>query len=143
MEGLVELFNKGGNFMWPILILLIVGLGFSIERIITLTRASVNTRKFLGRLHSALQEGGIEGAAAECERTPGPVASILHAGLSRADKGLESVEKSISNAGSIEMAFLERGMVVLSTVIVLAPMLGFTGTVQGMVEAFQQIETKK
>ncbi len=142
MDGLVELFNKGGLFMWPILVLLVVGLGFSIERIITLTRASVNTRKFLARLHSALQDGGIEGAAAECEKTPGPVASILHAGLSRADKGLESVEKSISNAGSIEMAFLERGMVVLSTVIVLAPMVGFTGTVQGMVEAFQQIETK-
>lgn len=142
MDGLVELFNKGGIFMWPILALLLVGLGFSIERIITLTRASVNTRKFLARLHSALQDGGIEGAAAECEKTPGPVASILHAGLSRADKGLDSVEKSISNAGSIEMAFLERGMVVLSTVIVLAPMVGFTGTVQGMVTAFQQIETK-
>jgi biopolymer transport protein ExbB len=140
MDGLVELFVKGGLFMWPILALLIVGLGFSIERVVTLTRASVNTRKFLSRLHSALQEGGIEGAAAECEKTPGPVASILHAGLSRADKGLESVEKSISNAGSIEMAFLERGMVVLSTVIVLAPMVGFTGTVQGMVGAFQQIE---
>ncbi|KAA3608872.1 MAG: MotA/TolQ/ExbB proton channel family protein [Calditrichaeota bacterium] len=139
---MVELFNKGGIFMWPILALLLVGLGFSIERIITLTRASVNTRKFLARLHSALQDGGIEGAAAECEKTPGPVASILHAGLSRADKGLDSVEKSISNAGSIEMAFLERGMVVLSTVIVLAPMVGFTGTVQGMVTAFQQIETK-
>ncbi len=142
MDGLVELYLKGGFFMHPILALLIVGLGFSIERIITLTRASVNTRKFLARLHSALQDGGIEGAAAECEKTPGPVASILHAGLSRADKGLESVEKSISNAGSIEMAFLERGMVVLSTVIVLAPMMGFTGTVQGMVEAFQQIEAR-
>ena len=140
MDGLVELYVKGGVFMHPILALLIVGLGFSIERVITLTRASVNTRKFLARLHSALQEGGIEGAAAECEKTPGPVASILHAGLSRADKGLDSVEKSISNAGSIEMAFLERGMVVLSTVIVLAPMLGFTGTVQGMVGAFKQIE---
>ena len=140
MDGLVELFIKGGIFMWPILILLVVGLGFSIERVITLTKASVNTRKFLARLHVALQEGGVEGAVAECEKTPGPVASILHAGLSRADKGLESVEKSITNAGSIEMAFLERGMVVLSTVIVLAPMVGFTGTVQGMVGAFQQIE---
>ena len=108
MGGLVELFNNGGAFMWPILVLLVVGLAFSIERVFTLTRASVNTRKFLARLHSALQDGGIEGAAAECEKTPGPVASILHAGLSRADKGLESVEKSITNAGSIEMAFLER-----------------------------------
>ncbi len=137
---MVELFIAGGEFMWPILILLIVGLAFSLERLWTLTRASVNTRKFLARLHNALQEGGIDGAIAECEKTPGPVASILHAGLSRASKGLEHVEKAISNAGSIEMAFLERGMIVLQTVIVLAPMLGFTGTVSGMVGAFDAIK---
>ena len=136
---MVDYFIQGGAFMWPILALLAVGLAFSIERFWTLTRASVNTRKFLAQLHNALQEGGVEGAAAECEKTPGPVASILHAGLSRADKGLEHVEKAISNAGSIEMAFLERGMVVLTTVIVLAPMLGFTGTVAGMVAAFANI----
>ncbi len=137
---MVELFLAGGPFMWPILILFIIGLGYVIERFWTLTRASINTRKFLARLHNALQEGGVEAAAAECEKTPGPVASILHAGLSRADKGLEHVEKAISNAGSIEMAFLERGMLVLSTVIVLAPMLGFTGTVSGMVGAFDAIK---
>jgi len=137
---MVEYFLAGGNFMYPILALLVVGLAFSLERLWTLTRASVNTRKFLARLHNALQEGGIEGAAAECEKTPGPVASILHAGLSRAEKGIEHVEKSISNAGSIEMAFLERGMIVLTTVIVLAPMLGFTGTVAGMVDAFDSIK---
>ncbi len=139
---MVDYFIQGGAFMWPILILLVIGLGFSIERFWTLTRASINTRKFLAKLHNALQEGGIEGAAAECEKTPGPVASILHAGLSRADKGLEYVEKAISNAGSIEMAFLERGMVVLTTVIVIAPLLGFTGTVSGMVTAFNAIKVK-
>lgn len=137
---MVELFIAGGPFMWPILALLVLGLGYVIERFWTLTRASINTRKFLARLHNALQEGGVEAAAAECEKTPGPVASILHAGLSRADKGLEHVEKAITNAGSIEMAFLERGMIVLSTVIVLAPMLGFTGTVSGMVRAFDSIK---
>lgn len=137
---MVDYFIAGGFFMWPILGLLIVGLAFCIERLITLTKASVNTRKFLSRLHNALQEGGVEAAAAECEKTPGPVASILHAGLSRASKGIEHVEKSITNAGSIEMAFLERGMIVLQTVIVLAPMLGFTGTVQGMVQAFDAIK---
>ncbi|MCD6375621.1 MAG: MotA/TolQ/ExbB proton channel family protein [Caldisericaceae bacterium] len=137
---MVELFLAGGPFMWPILGLLVIGLGFSLERFWTLTRASVNTRKFLARLHNALQEGGIEAAAAECEKTSGPVASILHAGLSRANKGLEHVEKAITNAGSIEMAFLERGMIVLATVIVLAPMLGFTGTVSGMIGAFDSIK---
>ena len=137
---MVEMFINGGDFMWPILLLLIIGIGFSFERLWTLTRATVNTRKFLARLHNALKEGGIEAAAAECEGTQGPVASILHAGLSRSHKGLEAVEKAITNAGSIEMAFLERGMIVLSTVIVLAPMLGFTGTVAGMVDAFDAIK---
>lgn len=137
---MVELFRAGGNFMWPILALLVVGLAFSLERLWTLTRASVNTRKFLAKLHNALKEGGVESAAEVCESTSGPVASILHAGLSRAEKGVEHVEKAISNAGSIEMAFLERGMIVLTTVIVLAPMLGFTGTVAGMVDAFDAIK---
>ena len=139
---MVKLFLDGGEFMWPILGLLIVGIAFVIERFWTLTRASVNTRKFLGRIRIALEEGGIAAATEECEKTPGPVASIFHAGLSRSDKGLDHVEKAITTAGSLEMAFLERGMIVLSTVIVLAPMLGFTGTVWGMVQAFDAIKVQ-
>jgi len=137
---MVKLFLDGGEFMWPILALLVVGLAFVIERFWTLTRASVNTRKFLSKIRVALEEGGVKAATEECEKTPGPVASIFHAGLSRANKGVSYVEKAITTAGSLEMAFLERGMVVLSTVIVLAPMLGFTGTVWGMVCAFDSIK---
>ena len=137
---MVRYFLEGGAFMWPILALFVVGFGFVIERFWTLTRASVNTRKFLSKIKMALDEGGVAAALEECEKTPGPVASIFHAGLSRAGKGIEHVEKAITNAGSLEMAFLERGMVVLSTVIVLAPMLGFTGTVAGMVKAFDDIK---
>ena len=137
---MVRYFLEGGAFMWPILILFVIGFAFVIERFWTLTRASVNTRKFLSKVKMALDEGGISAAMEECEKTPGPVASIFHAGLSRAGKGIEHVEKAITNAGSLEMAFLERGMVVLSTVIVLAPMLGFTGTVAGMVKAFDDIK---
>jgi len=136
---MVQLFLEGGEFMWPILGLLIVGLAFVIERFWTLTRASVNTRKFLSRIRIALEQGG---AAEECEKTPGPVASMIHAGLSRSDKGITHVEKAITTAGSLEMAFLERGMIVLSTVIVLAPMLGFTGTVWGMIAAFDAIKVQ-
>jgi biopolymer transport protein ExbB len=137
---MVKLFLDGGEFMWPILALLVVGLAFVLERFWTLTRASVNTRKFLSKIRVALEEGGVKAATEECEKTPGPVASIFHAGLSRANKGVTYVEKAITTAGSLEMAFLERGMVVLSTVIVLAPMLGFTGTVWGMVGAFDSIK---
>jgi biopolymer transport protein ExbB len=136
---MVEMFINGGLFMWPILILLILGLAISIERLWTLTRAGVNTRKFLDQVKSALKEGGVEKALEVCSTTRGPVASIFHAGLMRADRGVESVEKAVTSAGSIEMAFLEKGLVWLATIISVAPMLGFTGTVQGMIQAFDAI----
>ncbi|RKY81289.1 MotA/TolQ/ExbB proton channel family protein [candidate division KSB1 bacterium] len=136
---MVEYFNKGGLFMWPILFLLIVGLVISFERFWTLSRASINTRKFLDKIKGALDKGGVPAAIEVCENTRGPIASIFHAGLLRANRGLEHVEKAIMNAGSIEMAFLEKGLVWLATVVSLAPMLGFLGTVTGMVRAFDAI----
>lgn len=137
---MVEYFVQGGAFMWPILICLILGIAISIERFISLTKASVNTRKFLAEVTTALDKGGVSSALEVCQSTKGPVASIFDAGLRRAEKGLEAVEKAIGNAGSIEMAFLERGMIWLSTFISVAPMLGFTGTVAGMIAAFDDIK---
>ncbi|MFQ5640795.1 MAG: MotA/TolQ/ExbB proton channel family protein [bacterium] len=136
----LELFNKGGGFMWPILVCLVLGIAISLERFWTLSRASVNTRRFLATIKTALSEGGVPAATEVCANTRGPVASIFHAGLLRVDRGVEHVEKAIMNAGSIEMAFLEKGLVWLATIISIAPMLGFLGTVWGMVEAFNQIE---
>ncbi|MCH7754789.1 MotA/TolQ/ExbB proton channel family protein [candidate division KSB1 bacterium] len=135
----LDLFNDGGTFMWPILACLVFGIAVSIERGWTLSRASVNTRKFLANIKKALNEGGVQEATDVCANTRGPVASIFHAGLLRVDRGIEHVEKAIMNAGSIEMAFLEKGLVWLATVISVAPMLGFLGTVWGMVEAFRAI----
>ena len=137
---MIELFVKGGGMMWPILAFLILGLAISIERLWTLSRASIDTRNFLTKIQTALKEGGVDAATEVCANTRGPVASIFHAGLLRIDRGVDYVEKAIMNAGSIEMAFLERGLVWLSTVVSIAPMLGFTGTVWGMVLAFQEIE---
>ena len=137
---MVEYFKAGGEFMYPILILLIFGVAVSIERLISLTRAGINTRKFLNQVTVALDKKGTEAAIEVCQQTRGPVASIFHAGLLRADRGAEHVEKAITNAGTIEMAFLERGLIWLATVITLAPMLGFTGTVRGMVVAFDDIK---
>lgn len=137
---MVEYFVQGGGFMWPILICLVLGIAISIERFISLSRASVNTRRFLADVTSALDKGGPSAAIDVCQKNRGPVAAIFHAGLLRADKGTESVEKSITNAGTIEMAFLERGLIWLSTFITIAPMLGFTGTVQGMIVAFDDIK---
>lgn len=136
---MIDLFVQGGGMMWPILVFLILGLAISVERFWTLTRASVNTRSFMAKITTALKEGGVDAATEVCSNTRGPIASIFHAGLLRSDKGIDHVEKSIMNAGSIEMAFLERGLIWLSTVVSIAPMLGFTGTVWGMVQAFQDI----
>lgn len=136
---MVELFLKGGLFMWPLLGLLIIGLMFSLERMWTLTRASVNTRKFILQVRKAINEGGTEAASEVCANTRGPVAAVFHAGLMRADRGLEHIEKAIMTAGSIEMAFLEKNLVWLATIIALAPMLGFTGTVSGMIKSFEDV----
>lgn len=137
---LVDKFNQGGDFMWPVLICLIIGLAIFLERLITLNRADINTRNFLVEVKEALQNDGFDAAAEVCSRTRGPVASVFQAGLMRADEGIEAVEKAISAYGSIEMSFLERGLIWLSLFIALAPLFGFTGTVVGMIEAFDQIE---
>ena len=137
---MVKLFMDGGAFMWPILGLFIFGLMICLERIYTLSKSAFATKKFVPKVQKALEEDGVKAALEVCESTPGPVAEIFHAGLSRVKYGVASVEKAIENAANVEMAFLERGMVWLSTVIVIAPMLGFSGTVAGMVKAFQDIE---
>ena len=137
---MIEYFNQGGFFMWPILFCLILGIAISIERFISLSRATVNTRKFLTDVTTSLDKGGTQAAIDVCQETKGPVASIFHMGLVRSERGPDHVEKAISNAGSIEMAFLERGLIWLSTFITVAPMLGFTGTVQGMIIAFDDIK---
>ncbi|RMG61330.1 MAG: MotA/TolQ/ExbB proton channel family protein [Calditrichaeota bacterium] len=138
---MLRLYIEGGFFMHPILVLLIFGIAIGLVKLITLWRANVNTRKFMAQLRSALKEGGVDAALEVCENTRGPVASILHAGLSRAKEGIEHVEKAITNAGAIEMAFLEKGMIWLGFIIVIAPLLGFTGTVWGMIVAFDAIKT--
>lgn len=137
---LVEKFNEGGEFMWPVLVALVLGLAIFLERIITLNLADINTRKFVLEVQQALQEGGIPAAQELCAKTRGPVASVFQAGLMRADEGIDAAEKAITTYGSIEMSFLERGLVWLALFIAIAPLLGFLGTVVGMIEAFDAIE---
>ena len=138
---MVKLFVDGGWAMYPLLFLLVMGIGFAIERLITLSRAAIDAEEFFQQLEEALKSGGADRAAELCSETRGPVASVIHAGLLRLHRGIVHVEKSIENSGAVEMAFLERGMVWLSTVANLAPMVGFLGTVSGMIGAFQAIKT--
>ena len=136
---MVELFNKGGPFMWPLLVCLAIGIAFVFERFWSLTRASINAKKFFIKVQQSLEESGVVGAIEVCANTRGPVASIFHAALLKVEHGLERMEKAIEDGGSIEMAFLEKGMIWLSTIISIAPLLGFLGTVSGMIRAFSAI----
>jgi len=134
-------FIEGGwQFMSIVLLCLILGLAVSIERIITLNLATTNTKKLLSSVEDALNTGGVEAAKDVCKNTRGPVASIFTQGLLRISEGIEMVEKSIISYGSVEMGRLERGLVWISLFISLAPMLGFMGTVIGMIDAFDAIE---
>ncbi len=140
LNYLTSKFEAGGGFMWPILFCLVLGLAFSFERLWTLTRSKTNTRKFIVQVKRSLDDGGVEAAKELCSSTRGPVASVFHAGLLRSGEGLDAAEKAIIAYGGIEMGFLERGMIWISTFITIAPMLGFTGTVNGMVAAFDAIK---
>jgi len=102
--------------------------------------SSINSKKFFADIQQSLGENGVEAAVELCETTRGPIAEIFHAGLTRMNRGLDEVEKAIQNAGAVEMAFLERNMIWLNAVVTIAPMLGFTGTVVGMISAFDAIK---
>lgn len=138
---LKEKFIQGGwEFMILILIALIVGLALAIERIITLNIASVNTEKLLTKVDDNLKNGDVAGAMEVCRSTAGPTASVLYEGLRNTTHGPDAVEKAIVSYGSVQMGLLEKGLVWISLVIALAPMLGFCGTVIGMISAFDNIE---
>jgi len=133
-------FIEGGpGFMGIVLICLILGLAIAIERIIYLNLATTNTKKLLDEVDGALGSGGVDSAKEVCRNTKGPVASIFYQGLDRAHEGVDIAEKSIISYGSVQMSLLERGMVWVSLFISLAPMLGFMGTVIGMIQAFDAI----
>jgi len=128
-------------FMALPLLCLIFGLAIAIERIITLFTVSTNSGQFIQRVEDALVSGGVESAKDVCRNTRGPVASIYYQGLDRADEGIDMVEKSVVSYGGVQMGQLERGLVWLSLFIALAPMLGFMGTVIGMIFAFDDIQS--
>jgi len=140
-QVLKEKFIEGGwIFMSIVLVCLILGLAFCIERIITLNLATTNTDKLLSRIDERLADGDLEGAKEVCKSTPGPTASVLYEGLRNANGGPEAVEKAIVSYGSVQMGLLEKGLVWISLFIAIAPMLGFMGTVIGMIQAFDRIE---
>ncbi len=125
--------------MWPLLFLFIIGIVIAIVKLWLLFRAKINSKKFLDKILSLIKDKGVDSAIELCEKTRGPIAALFHAGLTRVDRGLEYVNNSIENEAVIQMGILEKGMIWISTIISIAPMLGFLGTVQGMILAFDQI----
>jgi biopolymer transport protein ExbB len=133
-------FIEGGpGFMGIVLVCLILGLAIVIERIIYLNMATTNTDKLLANIEGALNSGGVEAAKEVCRDTKGPVASIFYQGLDRSHEGIDMVEKSVVSYGGVQMGLLEKGISWISLFIALAPMLGFMGTVIGMIGAFDAI----
>ncbi|GIZ15446.1 MotA/TolQ/ExbB proton channel family protein [Capnocytophaga catalasegens] len=139
-QVLKQRFIEGGpEFMGIVLLCLILGLAVAIERIIFLNASTTNSKKLLAKVEDALQNGGVEAAKEVCRNTPGPVASIFYQGLDRVNEGLDVVEKSVVSYGGVQMGQLEKNVSWISLFIAVAPMLGFMGTVIGMILAFDKI----
>ena len=130
-----------GDPLWmtPVLLCLIIGMALSIERVVYLNLSTIDTNKFKQSIEDALKSGGVEAAKEVARNTRGPIASIYYQGLSRADEGVDVVEKAIISYGGVQNGLLEKGMTWLQLFIALSPMLGFLGTVIGMIQAFEQI----
>lgn len=126
-------------WMTPVLICMLVGLAIVIERIITLFLSGINTEKFINNIENTLKTRGVDAAKELCKNTKGPIASIYYQGLDRVDEGIDKVESAVQSYGSVQMGQMEKGMVWVSLFIALAPMLGFLGTVVGMIYAFDEI----
>ena len=141
-QVLKEKYIQGGaGWMTPVLLCLIFGMALIIERILYLNMATTNVKKLLEGIEENAKKGDWKGARELCANTRGPVASIFVQGLDRIDQGLDNVEKAVTSYGGVQMARLENNMTWIGLFIALAPSFGFLGTVVGMVQAFDDIET--
>lgn len=139
---MIDFFNRGGWTMWFLLTAAIIGILFIIERIITFIWARVNTKKLVNDITKAYNANGVEGAVRVCKRNNSPIARILIEGVQAyavVGKDKDAMEEAMEGSAVKELAFLDRGMSALSAVVTLAPMMGFLGTVSGMVSAFDAI----
>ncbi len=142
IAGTFGFIAKGGILMIPIILCSVLALAIIIERFYSLHRAQINTHAFMARIREVLKRNKIMEAIQICEDTPGPIASILKAGILKYDKGKQEIKEAIDDAGRHEVPRLEKYFSILSTIIAVAPLLGFLGTVSGMIRAFMSIQEK-
>ena len=136
---MLEIFAKGGPVMWPLLLCSIVALAVALERAWFLYRARMNTREFMERINGALATNQLNEANRLCEEYRGPLSSIFQTALRKHRRSREEIEKAIESSAGIEVAKMERNLVILATMGKMAPLLGFYGTVTGMITAFESI----
>jgi biopolymer transport protein ExbB len=149
MGGLFNYFKQGGPIMWPLLILSLLALFMFFERLITYLKKRINTKEFLGMVIELLEKEDLESTLDLCEKTNGPIAAVVHEGLTKykdlekisslkikSQEKRDMVEKTMEAAAAVELSKLEKGLVWLATVVSLAPIFGFLGTVTGMIGAF-------
>ena len=140
-QVLMQKFLEGGwAWMMPVLVCLVIGLAVAIERMLYLSFSNINTKKFITKFEETLNNEGVEAAKDLCRNTKGPVASIYYQGLDRLDQGMDAVEKAVVSYGSVQTGQMESGLSWIGLFIALSPMLGFMGTVVGMIQAFDQIQ---
>ena len=139
-EWVAQMWNDGGWMMWPLGACLAIGIGIIIWKLIDLGMTSTRTKHVLREVDERLTARDVAGATAAARESNTPAGRILLAGLERHNEGSERVMKAIENVGLIQMASLEKGLVWLATIANVAPLLGFLGTVIGMIVAFQNIE---
>ena len=138
--NLFSIFLKGGILMWPILLCSIIGLAVVIDRYVVIRKAKINVPAFMVRIRGFIKKKDISGAVSHCMEEKSPVANVVRKGLKKYKLGHERVKESIENAGSQEVSKLEKGLPILATISGIAPLLGFLGTVTGMISAFMRIE---
>ena len=136
---LLQYFNKGGPMMWPLLAVSIAVIAISLERAFHYHKVSINTPEFLKKIRVALEAKKIKDAITMCENYRGPIASILKSGLLKAGRSREEIETAIAASGGVEMSRLERRLAGLATCASIGPLIGFLGTVTGMIKAFEAI----
>ena len=139
-EWIVRIWEDGGFMMWPLALLLAVGIGIIIWKLIDLSVTSSRTKRVLREVDERLAARDVPGAVKAARESNTPAGRILLAGLERHGEGSERVMKAIENVGLIQMAGLESGLVWIATIANVAPLLGFLGTVIGMIQAFANIQ---
>jgi biopolymer transport protein ExbB len=139
---MLDLVVKGGPVMYPIILCSIVALAIIIERIYHLHRAKIDTRRFMDEIANVLRRNKIMEAIEICDKTPGPIAHILKAGILKHDRPKPEIKEAIEEAGLYEVPRMEKNLTALSTIAHISPLLGLLGTVVGMVGCFQIIQQK-